>query len=62
VDRPPPKSDDGCELVEGGLQILNDAGGEGVGAFKALVTQPEEVEADFVAFEEFVVGDDIVGE
>ena len=32
---------------------------ERIGTFEALVAQPEQVEADLVAFEQFIVGEDV---
>ena len=55
---------DGGELLEGGAQILDDAGGQHVGrgqrigALQAFVAQPEEIEADLVALEQVVVVED----
>jgi hypothetical protein len=49
---------DSSELLKGGLQVLDHAGGkdigrwQGISALQALVAEPEEVEAQLVAFEE----------
>ena len=51
------------ELGEGGLEVLDDLGGddagrgEVVGVLQALVAQPEDVEAGLVAGDQLVVGE-----
>ena len=48
------------------MQVFDDAGGqragggEIVGVFEAVVAQPEEIEAELVAFEQVVVGELVV--
>ena len=56
---------DSGELLEGGLEVFDDAGGEdfggcqSIGIFKTFVAEPEEVEADFVAFEQVIVAEGV---
>jgi hypothetical protein len=53
------------ELVESGLEIFDDSGGkdgwvgEVVGVFEAFVSQPGDVEAEFVALEEVFVSETV---
>ncbi len=47
------------------MQVFDDAGGqragggEVVGVFEAVVAQPEEIEAELVAFEQFIVAEGV---
>ena len=53
------------ELVQRGLQILDDLGGDHVGGgeiggvFQAVVFEPEDVQAGFVALDQVVVGEGV---
>ncbi len=52
---------DGVELIKGVFKVIDDLEGEFfqgldlIGAFLTFVAEPEDIEAEFVAFEQFVV-------
>ena len=54
---------DGAEVVEGGGEVVDDFGGDEVGAgeavevLEAVVLEPEDVEVEFVAGAELLVGE-----
>jgi len=56
---------DRSELVQRRLQILCDFGGDHIGigkvsrVFQAVILQPEDVQANLVALDQFVIGKDV---